>query len=378
MTLDPLSAISLAGTITQFVNYATKLISKGHALCKSGEGALAENLDLEMIARNLTDINFRVLQAYRKLPSTTDPAATASFLDQQSLKSIAEACDDLAKQLLDALQKLRVQGSHRTWKSVRQAFKSVWEKSHIDDLRVRMEGYRERWFFISWLLKGTATLSNSLHLTKVSCKSADLSALQLAVHNLSQGIDQNCTTSVAGIDQIRIEILQAPKQLTTRQAKEDDLGNISMKINNMTIQERYLKAEQAILDELFFPQIKERHGWIPTAHHRTFDWIFENPGTVEPHWSNLDHWLQKGDGQYWVCGKAGLGKSTLMKYICHDKRSTESLRIWAGGAKLVTATCYFWNPGTVMQKSHIGLLQSLLYETLVEHRCFSSRTGSEA
>ena len=46
----------------------------------------------------------------------------------------------------------------------------------------------------------------------------------------------------------------------------------------------------------------------------------------------------------------------------------DSVRIWAGGAKLVTATCYFWNPGTIMQKSHLGLLQSLLYETLTEHR----------
>ena len=141
-----------------------------------------------------------------------------------------------------------------------------------------------------------------------------------------------------------------------------------MKITNMTIQEQHLEAEQAILDQLFFPQIEERHEWIPTAHHRTLNWIFEEAGTVQSNWSNLNYWLQSGDGLYWVCGKAGSGKSTLMKHICHDTRTMDSLRTWASGANLVKASCYFWNPGTTMQKSHLGLLQSLLYEIMAGHR----------
>ena len=136
----------------------------------------------------------------------------------------------------------------------------------------------------------------------------------------------------------------------------------------MTIQEQYLEAEQAILDLLYFPQIEERHEWIPTAHHRTLNWIFEQPGAVQSHWSNLNCWFQSGNGLYWVCGKAGSGKSTLMKRICHDTRTMDSLRLWARGAKLVKASCYFWNPGTTMQKSHLGLLQSLLYEIMTDHR----------
>ena len=147
MTMDPLSAISLAGSIAQFLNYATKLVSKGHALYKSSEGALAENLDLEVVANNLIDVNFRVVQSYSRIPSTSSSNATTSLIDQQSLRSIAESCDNVAKQLLDILQKLKVQGPHRTWKSVRQAIKSVWNKAHIDELRGRMEGYREQMIF---------------------------------------------------------------------------------------------------------------------------------------------------------------------------------------------------------------------------------------
>ena len=195
-----------------------------------------------------------------------------------------------------------------------------------------------------------------------------MSALRLAVSRLSEKIDRERRTSVVGIDQTQIEILQALKQLTTRRASEADLRDISTKFTNMTIQEQCLEAEQAILDLLFFPRIEERHEWIPTAHHRTFNWIFDQSGNVELHWSNLNYWFQSGDGLYWVCGKAGSGKSTLMKYICHDTSTMDRLRIWASGANLVTASCYFWNPGTTMQKSHIGLLQSLLYEIMAKHR----------
>ena len=195
-----------------------------------------------------------------------------------------------------------------------------------------------------------------------------MSALHLAASKLSEKIDRKSRTSLAGIDQTRIEILQALKQLTTRNAGEDDLRDISMKVTNMNIQERHLEAEQAILDLLFFPQIEERHEWIPTAHHRTFNWIFEQPSTVQLNWSNLNHWLLSGEGLYWVFGKAGSGKSTLMKHIYHDTRTMSRLKIWANGANLVTASCYFWNPGTTMQKSHLGLLQSLLYEIMAEHR----------
>ncbi|KAF1952962.1 hypothetical protein CC80DRAFT_571391 [Byssothecium circinans] len=58
------------------------------------------------------------------------------------------------------------------------------------------------------------------------------------------------------------------------------------------------------------------------------------------------------------------GKSTLMKFIYEDKRTTESLKRWAGQKNLHTASYYFWNQGTDMQKTGVGLFQSLLYQIL--------------
>ncbi len=67
----------------------------------------------------------------------------------------------------------------------------------------------------------------------------------------------------------------------------------------------------------------ERRAGIRPAHEKTYRWIFEppqTPGNVPsnaPPWSNFVNWLEQDDRSqiYWVTGKPGSGKSTLMKYI---------------------------------------------------------------
>jgi hypothetical protein len=41
--MDPLTALSVAACVVQFVDYGTKLLSKGRELYKSADGALWEN-----------------------------------------------------------------------------------------------------------------------------------------------------------------------------------------------------------------------------------------------------------------------------------------------------------------------------------------------
>ena len=53
-----------------------------------------------------------------------------------------------------------------------------------------------------------------------------------------------------------------------------------------------------------------------------------------------------------------------MKYIAESKRTISTLETWAGSGKLYTASYYFWNQGNEMQKSRLGLMQSLLYQLL--------------
>jgi hypothetical protein len=51
-----------------------------------------------------------------------------------------------------------------------------------------------------------------------------------------------------------------------------------------------------------------------------------------------------------------------MKYVCNHSITLDALRSWARSEMLFTANFFFWNAGTPMQKSQIGILQSLLYQ----------------
>ncbi|KAL9132773.1 MAG: hypothetical protein Q9175_006048 [Cornicularia normoerica] len=121
---------------------------------------------------------------------------------------------------------------------------------------------------------------------------------------------------------------------------------------------------QNFLHSLHFPAIESRQEEIAEAHKKTFNWIFDVFGDAVRPWSNFVEWLETGQGTYWVSGKAGSGKSTLMSYICEDARTMKFLKTWAGSrvVEVLTPKFFFWSPGSPMQKTFVGLLRSLLYQ----------------
>lgn len=107
---------------------------------------------------------------------------------------------------------------------------------------------------------------------------------------------------------------------------------------------------------LQFPLMHDRYRLIQERHHHTLSWIFDD--TASPFRS----WLEQDNGAFWISGKAGSGKSTLMKYLNRSQQTRESLRIWANRRQLFVADFYFWITGTQMQKTQEGLMQSIIHE----------------
>ncbi|KAI9767609.1 MAG: hypothetical protein M1839_004466 [Geoglossum umbratile] len=75
-------------------------------------------------------------------------------------------------------------------------------------------------------------------------------------------------------------------------------------------------------------------------------------------------WLGAGGGVFHISGKAGSGKSTLMKFLCGHERTEKELKAWAGEKKLVFARFFFWRSNDDKQMSLEGLYRSILFETL--------------
>ena len=120
------------------------------------------------------------------------------------------------------------------------------------------------------------------------------------------------------------------------------------------------------LDSLAFPGMRTRQEIIIEPFSETFQWIFDESGKAVRPWGNFVEWLRNGQNFYWIQGKAGSGKSTLMSYICEDQRTEASLKSWAGTHELLIGSFFFWKAGndSPMQKSSAGLLRSLLYQIL--------------
>ena len=137
--LDPLTALSVAGNIVQFIDFSTKLIAKGHELYNSVDGATVGNAELEVIARDLQDLNGR-LQSPR--PSEKVKAVLPD--SDLALQTLSEKCSGVAAELTDALNKLKVQGTaNRRWKSVRQALKGLMRKEELEAMVKRLQLLRD-------------------------------------------------------------------------------------------------------------------------------------------------------------------------------------------------------------------------------------------
>ncbi|KAK2040399.1 hypothetical protein LZ31DRAFT_634073 [Colletotrichum somersetense] len=108
-------------------------------------------------------------------------------------------------------------------------------------------------------------------------------------------------------------------------------------------------------------RIKERQSEIPKARRRTFEWVFREDSPV-----SLGAWLRESSGLFWIKGKPGSGKSTLMKFILSHEQTMRLADRWASPYPLIVASHFFWSAGTTIQKSQEGLLRTLLFQILVD------------
>jgi hypothetical protein len=122
-------------------------------------------------------------------------------------------------------------------------------------------------------------------------------------------------------------------------------------------------CQDRILRVLWFRTMNDRKESISTAHNKTLHWPLEPPRGEFP-WDDLSKWLQFDSGIYWISGKAGSGKSTLMKHIYHQQKTRQLLSQWAGDAQCSLVDFFFWNLGTAEQKSQEELSRALLYQIL--------------
>lgn len=164
------------------------------------------------------------------------------------------------------------------------------------------------------------------------------------------------------------------------------LDHVGKRLGSLQLMADTTQRETRILQQLYFRDIHAREDTIKDANEKTFNWILEPEckDGEEELWEGfhyyiraqigdrknakalLQTWLACGSGTLHLSGKAGSGKSTLMKLLYNHPRTKELLHKWAGQKTLVFVPFFFWNCGSRLQMSIGGLYRSLLYHVLAQ------------
>ncbi|MCJ1243135.1 hypothetical protein MMC30_000332 [Trapelia coarctata] len=376
--LDPFTALSLAGNVVQFVQFGSHLIAKAHDIHTSDSGVLEENLEMGVVTSRLLNMVVSLEQFQAMANTSGSNESEPRPREEKCLLEISEACKMLAGEILKRLEDLKVHGPPSAWTSVRKAFKAIWNKEELTALTKRFKAYiSELDTVVLVSLKRNidlvyyVTTQGFFRLDQASQRVVELLLLNRTIFTSEIRMQ---TREISGIivseqAQTRAMILDLIQQKGVSQVTSASYVQSTFMTAEATgsdVCEPDRSIRRCFLDSLGFPTMSNRRDEVAEAFHTTFEWIFQEPNSEsEPlPWTNFASWLRHGNHIYWINGKAGSGKSTLMKYIFENMRTSQLLSQWSHSMPVMVANFFFWDGGTREQRSQLGFLRSLLFQIL--------------
>ena len=348
--MEALVALSLACNVVQLVDFGLKTISSFREIYK--DGATIEQQDFKATAQELATLSDDLRKSIQSVPTLTPLAR-----DDEELRQIAVKCRDQAAKLQFELKKLSPLQAGGLRSKVLKTWRSTFKTGPVNDIRNRLLDVQR--VLDTKILVGLHQRSKQIALDQEDAFSELHDQLQHFIARLASGFFKS--------DQvIRSEATRTRNLVTSEHASTRD--HITKTLRNLQLGQTADQRKQALIQSLLFPEIKLRQEQIDDAHERTFEWIFDESGEELRPWSCFVTWLKTGSGLYWINGKAGSGKSTLIGFIVSDPRTLDHLQAHpeSTNREPLIVSFFFWNAGNVMQKSARGLLQSILHQLLTK------------
>jgi hypothetical protein len=136
--LDPLTALSVAGTVVQFVDFSCKLLSHAYEIHESTSGITSVNKELERVTSNLSE---QLVKLSR--PLSVDGVSGCLTADEARLEMLCSECGDIGRELLQKLRRLKGKGKRNAWESFSKAIQAAWNKNEIDALVQRLRNFKD-------------------------------------------------------------------------------------------------------------------------------------------------------------------------------------------------------------------------------------------
>ncbi|KAK3500449.1 uncharacterized protein B0T23DRAFT_401863 [Neurospora hispaniola] len=352
--MSGLEAFGLACNVMQTIGFAIEMASVCHSIFRTG----SPDPSMATLLAHSTQIT-------TSLKSSISSARPVTRDDKELL--------DIANKCLDAMSALKVQvdkltrpsAKGKVLPSLRLGLRAKFKQGNIDKLEKKMRDYQK-------------VLESGLLLR--------ICTLQCFVEAVSRGQDNLQDLMKSTHDSI-VEVVKA--ESTVQNAATTVIASEVKKTQAM-IKETSLEASaeekrQRLLKSLKYDTMSERLGQVKAAFAGTCRWMIQSaPNSIQsvpdgenltpvcPHrtthennlsWSCFPCWLESPkDKIYWIQGKAGSGKSTLMKFLVTNPALWHPQR-QADGQDLILSH-FLWAAGSPLQKSLRGILLNLLYQLL--------------
>ncbi|KAF4466302.1 hypothetical protein FALBO_6836 [Fusarium albosuccineum] len=361
--MDPLSTLSIVAGVVQFLDFGSRVLSGANEAYSSSVGRTSRNAELSATVADFSTFSGE-LEAKSKL-LTNVPAGSS----QEIFVRLCHECKDISRQLEDAISKHQATGNHgfdRAVSSLVVVIEGIWSASKIERMKQRLGEIKEEINMALLIFIWDEASKKGDSVAEFAQQQADmmqnLDRIDETTRNFSQKLaemlDNKAYKSREKADYF-VSVIWDSKSLT------DPTPPDTSKIADQT---QIQKINTTIASSLLFDTIGARELAIPEAHIKTFKWIFSEPrigDDGQPLWSDFPRWLEsESEDIYWITGKPGAGKSTLMKHVLGKTSLRFHLEKWTGNLPLILAGFYFWNAGINLQKTSEGLLRTLLYQIL--------------
>lgn len=197
--------------------------------------------------------------------------------------------------------------------------------------------------------------------------------------NISRELQLLLSQSAAGraqIDNANDAIIKALEQLQSAIATRLDT---SQKQNQQDVMAQ--AARQQFLQSFKFPEMNQRFNNILDPEDATLTQVFaryrdmgseatelcihsdkQKYDPADAVWFEFISWLQSENRFFWIQGKPGSGKSTLVRYLISNNTTLKLLEQWR--SETIILSHFVWKIGTPLQRSLQGLYCTLVYQLL--------------
>ncbi|KAI1456788.1 hypothetical protein F4805DRAFT_430862 [Annulohypoxylon moriforme] len=368
--MDPATAVGLACSILNLIDFAYNIVSGAYRISK--HGSTTEYDSVESVVEDL----------YALTLGLQDHELKGIFPHEIALKELASKCEALSEDLLTLLQTLKAtKGSQ--WDAVMVSLRLMRKRGEITKKMSMLAEYRSQVTVqLLALLNERHTLIRAQIEREFKEKHSDLvqrlSDLQILVNNL---LDNRAKLEV-GFAVTEVEKLPSEK-----------LQDILVVLSTLIEVSQPTSPEIRILRQLYFKSMYDREESVRDAGFGTYQWILEEnaDGELEEDDTFIRRslntglvgeaiqirqlqsqtraiflqWLSNENHIFHISGKAGSGKSTLMKFLSYHHQTQEGLDTWSGDRRLIFARFFAWSSGTDgLNDSIYGLCRSILFTVL--------------